>query len=174
MSKNPTSKIRTATLHDAEAIALIHLRSWQEMYKEFIPESVLMNLSLKERTQQWIDFIKQGVTVLVLELDNQMVGFVSVCLFRDASSDSAIGEISAIYIHPEYWRKGFGTRLCWAAISELEKQGYKKVVLWVLEGNAQARKFYEALGFEATSSTKLEEFYESGALLTDILYQKII
>ncbi len=174
MSKNPTSKIRTATPHDAEAIALIHLRSWQEMYKEFIPESVLMNLSLKDRTQQWSDFIKQGVTVIVLELDNQMAGFVSVCPFREASSGSIVGEISAIYIHPEYWRKGFGTQLCLAAISELEKKGYKKVVLWVLEGNTQARKFYEALGFEATSSTKLEEFYESGALLTDILYQKII
>lgn len=174
MSKNPTSTIRTATLHDAEAIALIHLRSWQEMYKEFIPESVLINLSLKERTHQWSDFIKQGVTVLVLELNNQMVGFVSVCLFRDASTDSTVGEISAIYIHPKYWRKGFGRQLCLAAITELKTQGYKTVVLWVLEGNAQARKFYEALGFDATSSTKLEEFYESSALLTDILYQKII
>ncbi|CEG58721.1 GNAT family N-acetyltransferase [Legionella fallonii] len=174
MIKNLTSNIRIATLHDAEAIALVHLRSWQEMYKEFIPESILMNLSLKERTQQWFDLIKQGVNVLVFEIDNQMVGFVSICAFRDNNADSVTGEISAIYIHPEYWRKGFGAQLCRIAISELESQGYKKVVLWVLEGNIQARKFYEALGFEATSSTKLEEFYESGALLTDILYQKIL
>ncbi|MCL9684396.1 GNAT family N-acetyltransferase [Legionella maioricensis] len=168
------SHIRTATLKDAEAIALIHLRSWQKMYKEFIPETILKSLSLQERTQQWHDLLKKGVKVLVSEMDNQMVGFASICPFRDIIENGPIGEISAIYLHPDYWRMGLGTQLCLAALSELVDQGYKKVCLWVLADNTQARGFYEALGFEATGSTKLEEFYDGGALLKEILYKKML
>lgn len=168
------SHIRVATLKDAEAIALIHLRSWQKMYKEFIPETILKSLSLQERTQQWHDLLKQEVKILVSEIDNQMVGFASICPFRDVLENGFIGEISAIYLHPDYWRKGLGTQLCLAALSELVNQGYKKVYLWVLADNTQARGFYEALGFEATGTTKLEEFYEDGALLKEILYEKLI
>ncbi|KTD40416.1 GNAT family N-acetyltransferase [Legionella parisiensis] len=174
MIKNLTSNIRTATLDDAEAIAQIHICSWQKMYRDFIPEVILQNLSLKDRTKQWYDLIELGVKVLIIEINNQIVGFASICPFRDFSEDSSMGEISAIYLHPDYWRMGLGTQLCLAAISELANQGYKKILLWVFEDNIQARKFYDALGFEATSSTKLEEFYEGGALLKEILYQKIL
>jgi len=141
------------------------------MYRDFIPEIILQNLSIKERTQQWYDLIKQGGNVLVIEVDNQLVGFASICCFRDFSADNTMGEISAIYLHPDYWRVGLGTKLCKAAISELANQGYKKILLWVFEDNIQARKFYDAIGFEATDSTKLEEFYEGGALLKEVLYQ---
>lgn len=174
MTKYVTSKIRTATIDDAEGIAQIHIYSWQKMYKDFIPETILQNLSLQERTQQWYDLIEQHVKVLIIEINNQLVGFASIGAFHDFGSDGSMGEIKAIYLHPDYWRKGLGTQLCLAAISELTKLGYKKVLLWVFEDNIQARKFYDALGFEATSSTKLEEFYEGGALLKEILYQKVL
>ncbi|KTD54302.1 GNAT family acetyltransferase [Legionella sainthelensi] len=169
-----TSKIRTAALEDAAAIAQIHISSWQKMYKDFIPETILQNLSLQDRTQQWHDLIMQHVKVLIIEINQQIVGFASIGTFHNFGTDGSMGEIKAIYLHPDYWRKGLGTQLCTAAISELTKLGYKKVLLWVFEDNHQARKFYDALGFEVTSSTKLEEFYEGGALLKEVLYQKVI
>lgn len=174
MSNHVTSKIRTATLADAGAIAQIHICSWQKMYRDFIPEIILQNLSLQERTHQWQVLIEQEGCVLVIEINNQIVGFASICPFRDFSADHLMGEISAIYLHPEYWRKGLGTQLCEAAISELAKQGYQKILLWIFEANIQAQKFYDALGFEATDNTKLEEFYEGGALLKEVLYQKVL
>ncbi|ARG97014.1 GNAT family N-acetyltransferase [Legionella micdadei] len=172
MNNKLNYSIRAATIQDAHAIAETHIRSWQGMYKEFIPESILNNLSIEERTQQWQELILQGVKVLVLEVEDKVVGFASVCRFRNAHAEDSSGEISAIYLDPHYWRMGLGTKLCTAAISELESQGYKKIFLWVLEGNTQARKFYESLNFKATNTTKLEEFYEGGALLTEILYWK--
>ncbi|KTD09070.1 GNAT family acetyltransferase [Legionella gratiana] len=175
MTQYVTPKIRTATLEDAEAIAKIHIHSWQKMYKDFIPETILQNLSLNERTLQWHDLIKQHVKVLIIEINHQIVGFASIGAFHNFGvDDGSMGEIKAIYLHPDYWRKGLGTQLCLAAISELAKLGYKKVLLWVFEDNIQARKFYDALGFEVTSSTKLEEFYDGGALLKEVLYQKVI
>lgn len=174
MSNHLAFNIRMANLCDAEAIASIHIRTWQKMYREFIPENILKNLSLAERTQQWTNLLKQKVDVLLIEIDHQAVGFTSICLFRGVKTKSSIGEISAIYISPQYWRRGLGSKLCEAAFSELAKQGYNKVSLWVLEANEQARAFYEALGFNATSQTKLEEFYHGGALLQEILYEKIL
>lgn len=166
--------IRTATEHDAEAIALVHICSWQKMYQEFIPETILKDLSLAERTQQWQELIRQDVRVLVIETDEKVVGFASICPFRGVDIDKSMGEISAIYLHPDYWRMGLGSQLCKAALAELKNMGYKTVALWVLEDNQQARGFYEAFGFELTEETKLEEFYEGSALLKDVLYQKTL
>ncbi|CAM4399812.1 MAG: Mycothiol acetyltransferase [Legionella sp.] len=173
MNKNITA-IRIATIQDAEAISQVHICSWQKMYKEFIPEEVLKNLSLSERTQQWSELINQNVRVLICEMEQQLVGFASICAFRGNSAQSAFGEISAIYLHPDYWRMGLGSQLCLAAMSELVELGYKKVGLWVLEENSQARSFYEALGFKLSESAKFEEFYEGGALLKEVLYVKTL
>ena len=164
--------IRAAKEFDAEAIALVHIRAWQKAYEHYIPESILNGLSLPERTKQWHDLIQEGVTVLVLERNNNIFGFTSICKFRDRIKDNLSGEISAIYLHPDYWRKGFGTKLCLAALKNLSDMGYKKALLWVLADNLQARLFYQNLGFEATEETKLEEFYDGGALLTEVLYRK--
>jgi hypothetical protein len=71
--------IRTATEFDAEAIALVHIHSWQKAYEEYIPESILKNLSITERTKLWYELLKKGETILVLEINNQINGFVSIC-----------------------------------------------------------------------------------------------
>ena len=165
-------KIRVATEADAEAMALVHIRSWQKAYEQYIPDSILSTLSVPERTQQWCELIKTGVTVLVLEMNSQVIGFASICAFRDGGEGSLCGEISTMYLHPDYWRKGFGTKLCSAAMAELFNMGYKEVLLWVLADNNQARKFYENIGFQAQAKTKLEEFYDGGSLLSEVLYKK--
>lgn len=164
--------IRIATEFDAESIALVHIHSWQKAYEQYIPESILNGLSVPERTQHWYELIKIGATIFVMEMDSQIMGFASIGAFRDGGDDDFQGEISAIYLHPDYWRKGLGAKLCIAALNELSKIGYKEVLLWVLADNSQARMFYENLGFQPEGKTKLEEFYNGGALLSEVLYKK--
>lgn len=60
------------------------------------------------------------------------------------------GEIISIYLLPDYLGKGYGKILLQAAISELEKMGYKNIFLWVLRENIRARCFYERFGFSRT------------------------
>ena len=163
--------IRLAKNQDAEAIGLVHIQSWQKAYEDYIPEDILNNLSLSERAKLWGNLIEQGVEVLVLEKGSEIVGFASICAFR-GEGFSKSGEISAIYLSPQYWRNGYGSELCLAAIERLANAGYKDVLLWVLIDNTSARHFYENLGFEATEDTKLEEFYEGGSLLKEMLYRK--
>lgn len=59
--------------------------------------------------------------MLVLELDDNLVGFASLCPSRDKDTDQKFyAEISALYLHPDVWFKGLGKELCSAAIAELD------------------------------------------------------
>ena len=42
---------------------------------------------------------------------------------------------------------GYGRRLLNKCMEELKQYGFSKVLLWVLEDNHRARKFYEKNGF---------------------------
>ena len=172
MDNSLAMHIRLAKKGDAHTIATIHVASWQKIYRNYIPDRVLDKLSVKEREQKWHELISNHVRILVIEQDNLMVGFASLCPSRDAGLDSNIcGEISAIYLHPNVWHQGLGKKLCNKALSELEKMGFSEVVLWVLKENNQARKFYESMGFSETRQSKIE-LYDKNVNLQEIQYIK--
>ena len=99
-----------------------------------------------------------------------LVGFLTLGAARDQDLDaSCTGEIWGIYISPEYWRRGMGKRLSEEAEKIFKSRGYKHAVLWVLEGNQQARRFYEAMGFCLNGETK---FINWGIPLKGIRYTK--
>jgi len=165
--------IRFAKTSDAEQIAACHIASWQKAYRGHIPDSVLDSLSVKEREQKWHDLLDNNVNVLVLERDNQIIGFASLCPARDQDTDpTKCGEISAIYLHPDFWHQGLGKKICQKALSELEKMGFSEVIIWVLKENDQARKFYEGMGFNETGDSKLD--YHNDVLLNEVRYRKTI
>ena len=156
-NKQTTSTIRFAKESDAETIANIHVASWQKIYRGHIQDAILDGLSVSTRTQQWHALIKQGVKIFVIEHRQQIMGFASICPARDADMQpKQCGEISAIYLHPKLWRQGLGKKLCTAAIAELGVMGFTQVILWVLESNIQARRFYEKLGFINLEQTKTD------------------
>jgi len=43
--------------------------------------------------------------------------------------------------------KGYGNYLLKKCVDELKSLGYDKILLWVLEDNLKARRFYEKNGF---------------------------
>jgi GNAT superfamily N-acetyltransferase len=59
------------------------------------------------------------------------------------------GEVYALYVSPDWWSTGTGRSLMAAALKALSQAGYQRAVLWVLAGNARARRFYERAGFTA-------------------------
>lgn len=58
------------------------------------------------------------------------------------------GELYAIYLLEEYQRMGLGCRLVSAVAQRLLADGFSSMLLWVLEDNHSARRFYESLGGE--------------------------
>lgn len=79
----------------------------------------------------------------------KIIGTSSFCKSR-FEQFKGWGEIVSIYLLPYYIGKEYGKSLMDAVLSELKKQGYEKVFLWVLEENIRARNFYEKYGFSLT------------------------
>lgn len=172
MKINGTISIRQANLNDASAIAVTHVRSWQKIYRGIIPDFILDNLSIKAREQLWHNLINQNTNIMVIEENKALVGFASICAARDADLDpKKYGEISAIYLHPDVWQRGLGKKLCDAALMQLAKEGFLKVIVWVLKENFQARRFYEAIGFMWTGYSK-EERTTQDFILNEIRFVK--
>lgn len=83
--------------------------------------------------------------------ESQIIGFISVnsrnreTIHLDYKN---IGEISLIYVEPDYWRKGIGTSLVKHAIEYLESKNIIWVTLRVVIYNEPGIKFWESLSFE--------------------------
>jgi L-amino acid N-acyltransferase YncA len=174
MKNLPVINIRLAVEGDALTIATIHVASWKKIYRNQIPDKLLDNLSIHEREQMWRKFISNHIRILVIEKDNLILGFASLCPSRDKDTDQEkCGEISAIYLHPDAWRQGLGTKLCERVFTELKKMNFSEVILWVIKENSQARKFYENMGFINTGDVK-ENKYDKDVFLNEIRYRKKI
>lgn len=164
-------EIRQAISSDACNVAEVHVESWKYAYRGLIPDSILDNLSVENRTKFWGQAIESGnPQLLVVEKNSSLVGWVAFGSSRDGDATSQTGEIEAIYIHPSHWRQGFGEGLLSAAKNILIYQNYTCVTLWVLSGNIRATNFYEKQGFQVDScSPKVSE--RGGKILEEIRYK---
>lgn len=151
--------IRLANPADANQIANVHIISWQTIYRGYIPDDILNNLSLQTRTQEWLERLQTGITVWVIELNNTIIGFASICPSRDADDNpKQVIEISAIYLLPKFWRKGLAQQLCQIVFNDVLNKDFKEMTVWVLADNNQACQFYKSQGFLETSDIAIDHF----------------
>jgi len=57
-----------------------------------------------------------------------------------------------------------------AALGRLGGAGFGQVILWVLDSNARARRFYEAGGWRADGAVKRDDSF--GISLTEVRYRR--
>lgn len=138
-------ELRTATIDDAEVIAGVHVASWQAAYRGIVPDDILDNLSIAQRTQAWHVVFRDHDAPLVALRGGRIIGFVGWGASRDADV-AELGELYAIYVAPESVNTGAGLALMTAATSDLRRQ-FAAAVLWVLRDNQRARRFYERFGW---------------------------
>lgn len=153
--------VRAATLADAPAIASVHVRTWQTAYRGLMPDELLADLSVERRTELWQRMIPRGI-VWVAETDGEVVGFASAGPSRD---NDAPFELYAIYVLESAQGTGLGAALAHAALG-----AEPDVVVWVLDTNTPARRFYERIGFHADGVTRTE--VEAGAELSEVRYRR--
>ncbi len=139
-------RFRRATAEDAEPLGVVHVKAWREAYPGLVPDEVLVGLDPRQRAVMWRDLLGRGdVQVHLAELDGAIVGFGSSWPQRDEGLPRS-GEIGALYVLQSAQGRGVGRALMSAMARDLLEQGQSAATLWVLEGNARARGFYEALG----------------------------
>ncbi|TCS92340.1 GNAT family N-acetyltransferase [Hazenella coriacea] len=150
------TQIRLATLADAKGIASVQIASWRHTYQGMIHKNYLQQLSLTKHEEKWKKIIPSDTIVYVAEDDHgNIIGFASGG--KELSGQyQGWAELSAIYLLPDQQGKGVGKRLANSIIRQLQKEPYSHMIVWVLETNHLARRFYEHLGgtvFTQTTTT---------------------
>jgi ribosomal protein S18 acetylase RimI-like enzyme len=168
-------RIRRAEERDAPGIARVHVDSWQAAYLGLLPASYLNGLTVAGQTARWRRILagatRPGSRTLVLSVASEVVGFSTVGPTRDSDDDPrVVGEIYTVYVAPELWSHGLGAELFEAAQNDLAEGGHRVVTLWVLHGNARAKKFYEAAGFERDGTRR--PVWMAGKTLPEIRYRR--
>ncbi len=164
--------VREAQLADAEAIAALHLRTWQIAYRGLVPDDVLDAFDVGE----WITHRRErlpdpSIHVFVAEADGEVGGFVAVGPSRDGDMTGE-GELYALYVDPKRWGRGLGRALIDAAEGRMRDLGFHEAGLWVLEANARARRFYELAGWSLDEPARklLATGFARG--LTEVRYRR--
>jgi ribosomal protein S18 acetylase RimI-like enzyme len=169
-------RVRRADEHDAAGIARVHVDSWQASYLGLLPASFLNRLTVPDQTARWRRILR-GATTLgsrtwVLSVNDRVRGFSSAGPTRDTDDDvRRVGEIYTLYLSPRVWGRGYGAELFEAVQDDLAARGFRTATLWVLEGNARARRFYEQAGFERDGARR-PVYLETSIALPEIRYQR--
>jgi ribosomal protein S18 acetylase RimI-like enzyme len=149
--------VRDATIDDAEAVALVHVRGWQWGYRGLLPGAYLDALSTERREEQWRSWLLDpGRTrTWLAETDGAAcAGFVAAGPSRDPGADDDTGEIYAIYVEEGAAGTGVAAALLDRAVARLRAERFARATLWVLRDNARARRFYEKSGWRADGASQ--------------------
>lgn len=154
-------ELRDATPADAPAIATVHVRSWRASYRGLLPDDVLAGLSVADREQFWAGALAAGAprtSALVATIAGDVVGFATTGppLVAADRADPAVGDLRVLYLDPDVWRRGHGTRLHDAALDRLRSCGFVRAGLWVLDTNDRALRFYRRLGWTDTGRRQVD------------------
>ncbi|AGK95707.1 GNAT family N-acetyltransferase [Clostridium pasteurianum] len=148
-------KIRYADINDAKILGEIHSKSWKVAYKSIVPDEILNNITPDKRQKYFEKALAEGWEEdAIIFKDEKALGLICIGKCRDEDKKDSYGEIWGIYLLPEYWNLGIGSELMSWGLNELKKRNYKKIFLWVLEGNLNARRFYEKIGFQHDGTVK--------------------
>ncbi len=147
----PSPIIRPAVPSDADALARVHIQSWQAAYKHLYPADVLANLSLPGWTARWRERIEEKSRIVMVvdgKTDGEIAGFSMYGPTRDRDDDPArTSELYALYLGPDYWGTNYAAALWAEARQSLAAAPYADVTVWVLRHNFRARGFYQKAGF---------------------------
>ena len=148
--------IRKVRYEDIEQIVDINIQDWKKVYKGIIDDSSLENLDKKEKIEKWKKSYNKG-NLIVFEKDEKVLGY---CRYDDniANKNNEIdSEIIALYVKYDNLGQGIGKKLVEYVKEDLKNKNRKKMIIWCLQENINARKFYEKIGGKLIQDEKYFE-----------------
>ena len=153
--------IRAAGAADVEQIAAIHVAGWKAAYRGILPAEFLDALTVESRIPRWREWVEgPGVHTLIAERDGEAVGFTRLSPPRRiAPAPKGAAEVTHLYVAAAERGKGTGRALLSRAAEIARSDGYAVLLLWVLEENRPARRFYERFGLAPDGSRRTDLAY---------------
>jgi GNAT superfamily N-acetyltransferase len=143
--------VRDARLADADGIARAHAASWASSYRGILPESELA-LDIGKLARRAEARVRDRDLLQLVAFDRTHGDIVGFCDAGPSRRDRSFGgEVYAIYIVDRAKRYGLGREMFARVMRWLVDAGGRSMIVWVLEGNHHARRFYEALGGRAAT-----------------------
>lgn len=138
--------IRPAGDKDHVAIMWVNRDAWEAAYAEIYTAQEIRKLFAGEITQagDWVERRQSKGETLVAVIEDEVIGFVGVTRLKAENE----GEITHLYVHPDYQGHGVGKALWNAGVQHLRDAQCERVWVWVLE-KADAYAFYLHQGCKA-------------------------
>ncbi len=167
-------RVREMALADCERVSRIRVRGWQSAYAGLVPQPYLDAMDTAEdaeRRRATFARAAEGVVNLVAEDDDgRVVGWAAHGPYRDGELRTADAELYALYVDTGRFGAGVGRALLGEAVRRCGAAGHPRMLLWVLRGNARARRFYERSGFLADGAE--ESFEVRGVAVPEVRYAR--
>lgn len=132
--------IRQAREEDVRAVSEIIVEGWQTAYRGIIDGGFLDSLSVES---QYRRDIRRYDAYRVAADQTGILGFA---WNQTLDSGDADCEIIALYVRSRERRRGIGRALLQDAMDAFRKAGKRRMIIWCLRENLEARKFYEKTG----------------------------
>jgi GNAT superfamily N-acetyltransferase len=152
-----TVVVHAAGAGDFHAVGTVHAASRRAAYRDLLAPGTLAAITAESQAMYWrsrMSVEPRPHLLAVAETDGTVVGF---CLVsggtgeRDGDTDAVL---SAVHVHPDRQGAGTGRLLIETARARALDWRRRTLRLWVLEGNARARRVYEHLGWIADDITR--------------------
>ncbi len=122
-----------------------------EIYNAAVPGRMatadLEPISVESRIPWYQEHKAQTRPVWVVELDDQIVGWLSFQMFNGRPAYHRTAELS-IYIHPDYQGQGIGKNLLTEVIDRSPELGLKALVALIFAHNQPSLKLFETFEFK--------------------------
>jgi GNAT superfamily N-acetyltransferase len=139
--------IREATELDAIGIARAHTSSWLTSYRGILPDRVLDRIDVGQRVETRRRILRDRSVFQLVAYDQTHGDIVGFC---DAGPSRRhvpfAGELYAIYLVQHAKRFGLGQQMIERVQAWLLAHAMPSMIVWVLDNNLHARRFYEAMG----------------------------
>ncbi len=159
-----------ATEEDVDEIVAIHVASWHQAHGVSFPaERLSLGSDEDQRRSEWMKWFslsdRPSRGTWVARDGDQIVGFTSVDGAEDDDLDpERVGDLYELYVLPEWWGKGVGRDLLERATTHLVTNEFSEAVLWVLEKNLRARRFYDKHGWSRDGSDEYVDWLQARKL----------
>lgn len=154
--------IRLASPSDALDMAEVHMRSWEVAYKDIIPAAYIREKNATRPALYKRVITEENTDAYVIQCDGKTVGIMRIAPPQDDDVADAAYELHYIYLHPDYFRRGIGTKATEFAFDTVRSLCKRAMTLWVLEENVNSIRFYEKCGFVADGKTRSSEYGTAG------------
>jgi GNAT superfamily N-acetyltransferase len=162
------------TLADCDRVSEIRVLGWRTAYRGLMPQRYLDELDVARDARRRRDLFTRApddVVNLVAEDDGgEVVGWACHGPYREGELRTEDAELYALYVDAGRFGIGVGQVLLQETVRRCAAAGHARVLLWVVEGNARARRFYEREGFTADGAE--EPFEVAGVAVPEVRYAR--